>query len=94
LIAKTSTGNFKFRTVFDEIFNRKLWIEFQLKEGVKKTKELEKEYFTLVYKTLQEVNEGYRATCKKLGHLALPKILIYEFEKYPYTSKIKNNYSK
>lgn len=92
-IAKTSTSAFKFRTVFDNKHNKKLLIEFELKPKVKKTKQLENLYLKLVTNTLTQVNEGYRATRKKLGPISLPKVILYENKDYPYKSKIKNNYN-
>ncbi len=93
IISASATGAFKFRTVFDEHHVRHLVIEFQLKKGMLKSPKLEKEFTTLIMKSLQDVNEGYRATVKKLGDLAQPKVQLYSFDDYPYKGKIKNRYS-
>ncbi|MBI2573695.1 hypothetical protein HYV86_07555 [Candidatus Woesearchaeota archaeon] len=91
-IAQTTSGAFVFTTKFDAKHNRQLHIEFQLKKGVNVSTALTKTYETLVMKTLQEVNEGYKATCHKMAHLATPVITLYRFDDYPHQSKIKNRY--
>ena len=92
-IEKTTTGSFKFQSVFDSKHNRILCIELQLKKGIKPTEKMHKAYVTQIITTLQQVNDGYRISHEKFKEMAVPKVVLYEFEKYPYLDKIKNHYS-
>jgi phenylacetate-CoA ligase len=92
-IERAVTGSFKIQSVFDKHHNRALKIELQLKKGVSVSKKMEADYLKLFVNTLQEVNEGYKATYEKLKEMAIPQLVIYEFEKYPYQGKIKNRYN-
>lgn len=92
-IETQTTGNFKFQSIFDTNHNRCLQIEIQLKPNIIPTHLLKQKYTQLIMKTLQEVNQGYRASYQKFPQLATPDILLYTNEKYPYQSKIKNHYN-
>ena len=92
-IAKTTTGKFKLRTIVTRDHEHVLQIEFQLKKGVRKSSKLLLGYTTLCTKTLAEVNGGYKAVYTRIQEKAIPRIKLYTYEQYPYTSKIKNRYS-
>ncbi len=92
-MARTSTGKFHFGAKYDQHLDRHLHIDMQLKPGIKPTKTLQDQYTSLMVKTLQEVNGGFRITYQRLRERAHPHINLYAYDKYPQQNKIKNVYT-
>jgi phenylacetate-CoA ligase len=93
IISRTSTGNFRMNVLTNKDFSKTLEISFELKAGVLNSVSLQKEYTDNIFNILKNVNQGYAAICQKRGIEAIPKIILYDFDKYPFKSKIKNIYS-
>ena len=93
-ILGTSTGRFKFKTVYDRNQNQTLKVGVELKRGVEPTENLTQTYRETLVKTLREKNSEYNYLSGEKGGKVCPQVRLFTFEngEFAERDKIKNKY--
>ncbi len=92
-ILSTTTEKFMLKVDFDKKQNEFLVVDFQLKKKVKVTNALKKFYTKAIEKSLLKTNPDFRQDYanirKQHKNMAIVKVNLYTYDRYPYAKKIK-----
>ncbi|NMB56339.1 phenylacetate--CoA ligase family protein [Candidatus Beckwithbacteria bacterium] len=87
------TGRFKMTTEYTQSHNQYLLLSVEMKNGIKASKELEKQIFNHTVQTLRQINSEYNKLFLSVGEKAYPviKMYYYGYPKYFPLDKIKKH---